>query len=604
MLEPKRAAKRSIKRNESKSEIILMLKSLPYESYQVEVCRTLQQSKKKRFYDLQKNAKSSPMHYFSRNDKQELVLLSQKKELVKKYSKEPQKQITKNSSVCTMNKTWQVKAKVLGSPKKTLSPIVPKQKEPKPTKYSNNYETWKVMNKVPGTAKVFIISGNYQDVRENLLQRGWYENPDTESMFFDLKWTRNARIPAGLMEWQYFNHFERNFELSTKVNLSQNMKKLIGTLKVNSLKFFPRCFKLGPKGNEEFVEVYKTMQALNMLKKFTKDPTSWVPEKIMCCVYIIEKWVKEIEKDSREVRERPFTIVFTNFWKILNSEDLSEIKYLYSKIIAPKVPNSTQELLSLVSETLEKLRLVDPQYHINGENNIWIIKPGRKSRGRDIVLFKELESILDYTSRSSCWVVQKYIENPLIIQNKKFDIRQWVLVSSSDPLTVWIYSDCYLRFGVDDYDQTNLNNLFIHLTNNCISKESQRFSDCEIKDCMWHIEEFRTYLKETYGKDLWETEIFPSLKKIIKWTLQSVGRLGRKNSFEVLGFDFMVDENMKPWLIEVNSSPAMDYSTSVTESLVKQFLSDVIKVIVDCNINNSSDTGKFVLCFKERSRFN
>ena len=66
----------------------------------------------------------------------------------------------------------------------------------------------------------------------------------------------------------------------------------------------------------------------------------------------------------------------------------------------------------------------------------------------------------------------------------------------------------------------------------------------------------------------------------------------------------MVDENMKPWLIEVNSSPAMDYSTSVTESLVKQFLSDVIKVIVDCNINNSSDTGKFVLCFKERSRFN
>ena len=37
----------------------------------------------------------------------------------------------------------------------------------------------------------------------------------------------------------------------------------------------------------------------------------------------------------------------------------------------------------------------------------------------------------------------------------------------------------------------------------------------------------------------------------------------RKNSFEFLGYDFMIDEDLKVWLIEVNSSPSMDLSTVI-----------------------------------------
>jgi len=46
---------------------------------------------------------------------------------------------------------------------------------------------------------------------------------------------------------------------------------------------------------------------------------------------------------------------------------------------------------------------------------------------------------------------------------------------------------------------------------------------------------------------------------MIRGSLESVVEnvLYRKNSFEILGYDFMIDEELKVWLIEVNSSPTM-----------------------------------------------
>jgi len=54
-----------------------------------------------------------------------------------------------------------------------------------------------------------------------------------------------------------------------------------------------------------------------------------------------------------------------------------------------------------------------------------------------------------------------------------------------------------------------------------------------------------------------------------------------KNSFEMFGFDYMLDDNYNPWLIEVNLSPDMSYSTAITEKLVKTMGEDIIKVVVD-----------------------
>jgi tubulin monoglycylase TTLL3/8 len=171
--------------------------------------------------------------------------------------------------------------------------------------------------------------------------------------------------------------------------------------------------------------------------------------------------------------------------------------------------------MQIVLELLEKLRQKNPQYDINGHRNTWILKPGGKSRGRGIKCFRSYEKMMQHIRKiyARQWVVQKYIENPMLILRKKFDIRQWVLVTDWNPLTIWIYRECYVRFSPIDYDIKKISNKYMHLTNNAVVSKSEKFQDSEIEGNMWSCDELSDHLMETYGgpegKDIFQEVIWP-----------------------------------------------------------------------------------------------
>ena len=70
------------------------------------------------------------------------------------------------------------------------------------------------------------------------------------------------------------------------------------------------------------------------------------------------------------------------------------------------------------------------------------------------------------------YVISRYIDQPLLVGSKKFDLRIYVLVMSYRQLKVWLSTKGFARFCNEKYSSeiSDLDNMMIHLTNVAIQK--------------------------------------------------------------------------------------------------------------------------------------
>ena len=110
------------------------------------------------------------------------------------------------------------------------------------------------------------------------------------------------------------------------------------------------------------------------------------------------------------------------------------------------------------------------------KKSLWIVKPSASSQGRGIYLVDNLSEI----PIDEQFIISRYLSSPFLIDGLKFDLRLYVLVSSFDPLRIYLYEEGLVRFASEPYHRGSKNNRFIHLTNYSLNKRSDNFVKNEV----------------------------------------------------------------------------------------------------------------------------
>ncbi|XP_069722038.1 tubulin monoglycylase TTLL3-like [Phaenicophaeus curvirostris] len=422
---------------------------------------------------------------------------------------------------------------------------------------------------------------------------------------------------------QVMNHYAQVTAFTTKNGLCLNLRNLPWVDQADPETFFPRCYRLGDVDDwESFLEDFHLTAARSLLQMAleraedvvvgTEQPQKPVegatgprtplhPELLEEALQICEQHLGSLVHEDIDTDPALPYVTSANWDRFLR--EYYRIAHEGAELAVTGAQRERcQALLQRLAEQL-------PQVAMEGDHNIWILKPGAKSRGRGIVCMARLEEVLqlvgnrDRRSGLADWVVQKYVERPLLIFGTKFDLRQWFLVTDWNPLTVWFYQESYVRFCSHPFSLRQLDPAR-HLCNVSIQKQyklARGWHPQLPRDRIWSSQQLQAYLAQIGRADAWHQVMVPGMKAAVLAALHSTQDLvePHKGSFELYGADFIFGEDCQPWLLEINASPTMAPSSAVTRRLCANVQRDTLRVVIDHRNDPSCSTGAFELICKE-----
>ncbi|CAG5903479.1 unnamed protein product [Menidia menidia] len=222
------------------------------------------------------------------------------------------------------------------------------------------------------------------------------------------------------------------------------------------------------------------------------------------------------------------------------------------------------------------------------KSKTYICKPDTGCQGKGIFITKSSKDILS----GEHMICQVYISRPLIIDGYKFDLRIYVLVTSCDPFSIFMFKEGLVRFCTTKYNEPTHNNVedvCMHLTNYSINKNSDNFVRDEDVGSKRKLSSLTKHLEASSCNT---DKLWNDIEDIIIKTLISAHPVLKHNyhtcfpnhttgsaCFEILGFDVLLDHRLRPWVLEVNHSPSFTTDSQLDREVKDALLYDTLVLI-------------------------
>jgi hypothetical protein len=212
--------------------------------------------------------------------------------------------------------------------------------------------------------------------------------------------------------------------------------------------------------------------------------------------------------------------------------------------------------------------------------NLWIMKPVGKSRGRGITVVSDITQV----TYAEPMVIQLYISRPLLLGGFKFDMRIYVLITSFNPLEVFLYKQGFARLSTVPYslNPDKLKNRYIHLTNYAVQK-TNAYAQGDSNDLMYGGSKIclKTLRERLTKSGISFNDVWDQVREIVlKSLIACAGEIpSYKCCFDLVGYDIILDQDLRAWLLEVNSSPSLARDHFIDDLIKQQLIDDTLDIV-------------------------
>jgi hypothetical protein len=425
--------------------------------------------------------------------------------------------------------------------------------------------------------------------------------------YYDIKESKNIENGVINFEWKYYsnkvnfkkykyeqntslkklkiiNLFEKNYEIGNKKNMFINLISYCDKIGYNIFEIVPFTIILS---NTKFIKL--SFNSLKELMDFIPKEKEVKNNIITNRKYNLHFWYdKNYELINKQyINFNKNFISEKNYW-IIKPPDLYQGKCIEISNDFNEIQKKCEKLFKGIDKT--------NIYELNNEEEC-----DDDDEEEDNSLDDEDPYKLKPTKFYVCndIIIQKYLDNPFLYKGRKFDIRCFVLVDSN--LNVYFCKEGHLK-GSSEFYNLNETNKFIHITNYSFQKKSSKFEKFEIGNEISYKDFKKFLLKEGIPIAKFDNMI-NQMKFLIKLSFKSVrDKLIKINPvlcFEIFGYDFIIDNDFKPWILEINDNPGLGISSPVIEKLVPRMMDDAFRLTIDRIFN----TKYSVNCFDSKGNY-